>query len=112
MLEFLKDYGIWLLAVIARGLLVFGFNTGKYEISAGYFSNLLLPVKRRNIVDNGILKSRKSAPPQQNVKGSWYQMLEKSVQETLSSHGDRLFMRDYLRGQELKASEALRMAKK
>ena len=29
MLQHLKDYGIWLLAVFARGVMVFMFNTGK-----------------------------------------------------------------------------------
>ena len=32
MLQHLKDYGIWLLAVFARGVMVFVFNTGKGRI--------------------------------------------------------------------------------
>ena len=71
-----------------------------------------ITVKKRNIVENGVLKSRRQAPPQENVKGSLYQMIDRMAQDTLSSKGDRIFLRDYLGGKELKASEALILTKK
>ena len=63
-------------------------------------------------MENGLLKSRKQAPPQDNVKGSFYQSLEKMAKDTLSSKGDRTFLRDYLSGKEITASEALILTKK
>ena len=63
-------------------------------------------------MENGLLKSRRRPPPQDNVKGSWYQMLEKAAQQSLSSNGNRTLLRDYLSGKELKASEALCLTKR
>lgn len=63
-------------------------------------------------MENGLLKSRRRAPPQDNVKGSFYQMVEKMAKDTLSSKGDRTFLRDYLSGKEIKASEALSLTKR
>ena len=77
-----------------------------------YWHILCITVKKSNIVENGYLKSRKQAPPQDNVKGSYYQMLEKMARKTLASKGDRVFLRDYLNGKEIKASEALVLTKK
>ena len=72
----------------------------------------LYAVKRQNRVENGILKSRKQAPPEDKVKGSLYQMVEKRTMERISSGGDWTFLRDGLSGKELKASEALSLAKR
>ena len=111
----LKDYGIWLLAVFARGVLVFLFNTGKGRLPKLFLEHgprYCITAKKRNIVENGLLKSRRRAPPQENVKGSWYQMLEKAAQKAMSSKGDTTLLRDYLSGKEIKASEALILAKK
>ena len=69
-------------------------------------------VKRQNRVENGILKSRKHAPPEDRVKGSLYQMVERRAKERISSNGDWTFLRDGLNGEELKASEALSLAKR
>ena len=32
MLQHMKDYGVWLMAVFARGVMVFMFNTGKIRM--------------------------------------------------------------------------------
>ena len=73
---------------------------------------LCITVKKRNIVENGLLKSRRQAPPQDNVKGSLYQMIDRMAQDTISSKGDRTFLRDYFGDKELKTSEALVLSKK
>ena len=70
-------------------------------------------MKKRNIVlTNGHIKSRRQAPPQDDVKGSFYQMLEKGAQNTLAAKGDMILLRDYLGGKEIKTSGALTMVKK
>ena len=70
------------------------------------------PVKRQNRVENGILKSRKKAPPEDRIKGSLYQMIEKKTTARISSNGDWTYLRDGLTGEVLKASEALSLAKR
>ena len=70
------------------------------------------PVKRQNRIENGILKSRKKAPPEDRIKGSLYQMIEKKTTERISSNGDWTYLRDGLTGEVLKASEALSLAKR
>ena len=67
-------------------------------------------MKRQNRVENGILKPRNMAPPEDKVVGSLYQMIEKKTRETIESNGDWIFMRDGLNDEELKAQEALSMA--
>ena len=69
-------------------------------------------VKRQNLVENGILKSRKKAPPEHRINGSLYQMIEKKTMQRISSYGNWTYLRDGLTGEELKASEALSLAKR
>ena len=72
----------------------------------------IFTVKRQNRVVNGILQPRNEAPPEDKVVGSLYQMIEKKTRETIESNGDWIFMRDGLNDEELKAQEALSMAKR
>ena len=72
----------------------------------------IFTVKRQNRVENGILKSRNEAPPEDKVVGSLYQMIEKKTTKTIESNGDWIFMRDGLNDEELKAQDALSVAKR
>ena len=69
-------------------------------------------MKRQNLVENGILRSRKKVLPEDRIKVSLYQMIEKNTRARISSNGDWTYLREGLTGKELKASDALSQAKR
>ena len=110
-----KDYGVWLILKIFLKVSIFSFNTRELScVVLARSCNLRRPfsVKRQNLVENGILKSRRKGQPEDRVRGSLYKMVEKMTKERISSIGDWTFLKDGLTGEELKASEALSMAKR
>ena len=81
-------------------------------IFAKPFFLLFFPVKVRDFNHNGYLRSKRSLLPFEKVEGSLYQMIERESARKLASKGDWVLLRDGLTLHELKASEALSLAKK